>query len=151
LSHVSESTFADTVDQDTTDDTTPCAVDQDTTDDTTLPTVDQDTTDDTALPGQTCPKCNKLKAPVEFISDKTGRPTVKCRICRAPNPQTVRDNPGKRMVPASRKVADNTKIHGELEERWVSNRVKTGERKAALQNNAAAREMIQKSFGGATK
>ena len=182
MSGVGESTFADainhdktddtppsvatpsTVNQDATDDTAPSAEDGHTTDDTapsaedghtmgdtTLSTIALDTTNDTAVAGQTCRKCNKFKAPAEFISDKTGRPTVKCRMCLAPNPKTVRDSPGKRKVPVSRKAADNTKIHEELEGRCVSNKVKTGERKVAEQNSAAAREMIQKSFGRATK
>jgi hypothetical protein len=146
-----DNTILSAVDEDTADDTAPYAVDRDTTDDTALPSVGQDTTNDTAVPSQTCRKCHKLKAPTEFISDKTGRPTVKCRMCLAPNPQTVRDSPDKRKVPASRKAADNTKIHEELEGRFVSNKVKAGERKAAEQNSAAAREMIQKLFGRATK
>jgi hypothetical protein len=146
-----DDTTLSAINVDTTDDTALSAVDLDTTDDTALPSVDQDTTNDTAVPGQTCRKCHKLKAPAEFISDKTGRPTVKCRMCLAPNPQTMRDSPGKRKVPASRKAAENTKIHEQLEGMSVSNRAKSGGRKAAQQSSVAAREMIQKQFSGATK
>ncbi len=46
-------------------------------DNATPPAFDQDMTDDRANTDQTCPKCNERKASTEFVSDKTGRPTVK--------------------------------------------------------------------------
>lgn len=142
-----------TVDPDTTSDihTTASAVNQNTADDTTPSALDGDTTGDTVVPSQTCRKCHKLKVPAEFISERTGRPTVTCRMCLAPNPQTVRDSPDKRKVPASRKAADNTKIHEELEGICVSNKVKSRERKAGRRDSASAREAIRKAFGGVSK
>ena len=109
------------------------------------------TTDDTAQPGKICPKCNELRAPAQFISDKTGRPTMKCQMCRVPYQQTVRDTPGKRRVPASRKAADNTKMYEELQDMCISNKAKTGKKKAVQQNSAAARQTVRKLFGQVKK
>jgi len=67
-------------------------------------------------------------------------------MCRAPYPQTVRDTPGKRKVPVSRKAADNTKIYQELEDRCVSNKAKAGERKAARRNSEVAKQTVRKLF-----
>jgi hypothetical protein len=161
-SHVDLDTMDDndtTVNEDAMDDTTPSPVNQDAadatapsaadrvaTDGTTLHSVDRDTMNDTAVASRTCQKCKKIKVPAEFISEKTGCPTVKCRTCLAPSQKTARNSPDKRKVSPSRKKAENTKIDKEIRERCVSMRVKMGKEKAVRESSAAARENIRKSF-----
>jgi len=117
-------------------------------DDTALSSANQVATNDTAVVGKTCRKCKKLKDPAEFLSKKTGRPTVRCQTCLAPKQQIVSacDSPEKRKVQASWKAVDNAEIDEQLEERLVSSRVKAREKKAVRQDSVAAKEAIQKEF-----